>query len=246
MKKLLVLMTTALAFSAQATAQNAIERPLITVSGQAEVMVAPDEVVFRLKAEHVNMDLNLAKAKTDEDVKKILALARTYKIEPENVQTDYVRVNEHYTPGTQDKPREFDGYAVAQKLTILLRDISRFESLLSDVVRAGISDVSDVTFRASKMRNFMDQARALAIRAAREKAQALAGEIGQRIGKATNITEVGLSVSSAYDQDTDQPASNYSNTASAEIGRNIADNQGTIAPGMISITARVKVSFELE
>jgi uncharacterized protein len=245
MKKLFLLTAAVLMFSAQAFAQNAIDRPMIIVSGQAEVMVAPDEVVFRLKAENVNVDLNTAKAKTDEDVKKILALARSYKIEPQNVQTNYIRVNEHYTQGTQNKPREFDGYAVTQTTTILLKDVSRFESLLSDVVKAGISDVSDVTFRASQMRKYMDQARALAMRAAREKAVALAGEIGQRIGKANNITEVGMTVSSAYEEDSDHSNSNYSNASSAEIGRSIADNQGTIAPGMISITARVKVSFEL-
>ncbi len=73
--------------------------------------------------------------------------------------------------------------------------------------------------------------------------------MGQKIGKDNNITEVGMNVSSAYStEDSSQASSNssnYSSTSSAEIGRNIADNQGTIAPGMISITARVKVSFEL-
>jgi uncharacterized protein YggE len=243
--KSLTLVSVLFVLSVSAAAQSEKDRPLITVSGQAEVMVAPDEVVFRLKAENVNLDLNAAKAKTDEDVKKILALARIYKIEPQNVQTDYIRVNEHYTDATQNRPRQFNGYAVTQTTTILLKDVSRFEGLLSDVVKAGISDVSDVTFRASQMRKYMDQARALAMRAAREKAVALAGEIGQRIGKANNITEVGMTVASAYEEDSDHSNSNYSNASSAEIGRSIADNQGTIAPGMISITARVKVSFEL-
>jgi len=245
MKKLLLLTAAVLLFSVHTFAQNAIEPPLITVSGQAEVMVAPDEVVFKLKAENVSLDLNTAKAKSDQDVKKILALARSYKIEPQNVQTDYIRVSKHYAPATPSKPPEFDGYAVVQTTTILLKDVSHFESLLSDLVKAGISDVSDVTFRASQMRKYMDQARALAMKAAHEKAVALAGEIGQRIGKANTITEVGMTVSSAYEEDSDHSNSNYSNTSSAEIGRSIADNQGTIAPGMISITARVKVSFGL-
>lgn len=225
--------------------QTAVDRQLITVSGQAEVMVAPDEVLFRLKVENVDLDVNKAKVKTDQEVKKIFSLMRTYKIEPQNIQTDFIRINERYVERTQNKPREFIGYAVTQTTAILLKDLSRFEDLLADVVKARISNVSDVTFRASQMRKSMDQARALAIRAAREKAAALAAEIGQRIGKATNITEVGTTVSPAYEEDSGQYPSNYSNSSSAEIERNIADNQGTIAPGMISITARVKVSFEL-
>lgn len=248
MKKSLVLMAMAVAISISlnAKSQTATERPLITVSGQAEVMVVPDEVLFRLEVENVNVDLGVAKMKTDEDVKKVFALTRSYKIAPQNVQTDYVRISERYTEALQNKPREFKGYAVTQIIIILLKDISRFDSFLADVVKAGISDVSDVNFRASQMRKYMDQARSLAIKAAREKAVALAREVDQRIGKAVNITEVGMTVSSAYSDDSDHSNSNStSNISSAEIGRNISDNQGTIAPGMISITARVKVSFEL-
>lgn len=250
-RNLLVVTAIVLILSATASAQfpwgqnYPTDRQLITVYGQADVMVAPDEVIFRLKVENVNLNLNTAKAKTDEDVKKVFALANTYKIERQNVQTDFIRINERYTDPIQNRPREFKGYAVTQTTTILLKDLSRFEDLIADVVKAGISDVSDVTFRASEMRKAMDKARALAMRAAREKATALAGEIGQRIGKASNITEVGTTVSAAYDEDSSQYPSNNSNSISQEIGRNISDNQSTIAPGMISITVRVKVSFEL-
>lgn len=244
MKKLFLFLAITLS-TTSAFAQNESVRPLIIVSGQAEVMVVPDEVVFRLKVENVNLDVNIAKAKTDDDVKKILALARSYKIEPQNVQTDFIRINEHYAPATQYIVRKFDGYAVIQTTAILLKDVTRFESLLADVVKAGISNVSDVTFRASQMRKYMDQARASAMKAAREKAVALAAEIGQRIGKAHNITEVGTTVLPAYEEDNENYASNSIANFSSEIRSNVADTQGTIAPGLISITVRVKVSFEL-
>ena len=244
MKKIILLLAITLS-ATSVFAQKDSDRPLIIVSGQAEVMVVPDEVVFRLKVESVNLDVNIAKAKTDDGVKKIVALARSYKIEPQNVQTDFIRITEHYTQPTQYNVRKFDGYAVTQTTAILLKDVTRFESLLAELVKAGVSDVSDVSFRASQMRKYMDQARAFAMKAAREKAVALAAEIGQRPGKAHNITEVGTTVMPAYDEDNGNGASNYIANASSEIRSNVADNQGTIAPGLISITVRVKVSFEL-
>jgi uncharacterized protein len=222
------------------------DRPVVVVSGQAEVMVAPDQVLFRLESENVDPDLKKAKARTDEEGKKILELTHDYKIEPQNVQTSYIRISKHFTPITPSQPSRFDGYSVKQTTTILLTDVSRFESLLSDIVKAGVSDVSDVTFRASQMRKYMDQARALAMRAAREKAVALAGEVRQGIGKAISITESGLTVSSAYEGE-DSSGSNYvRNASSVDFDPKAAsDNQGSIAPGMISIVARVKVTFEL-
>jgi uncharacterized protein YggE len=244
MKRLLCLTAVVLAFALSVSAQEVANRSLITVSGQAEVMIVPDEVLFRFEASNLNMDLNVAKAKTDSEIKSIFALTRSYKIEPQHVQTDYLRIAERYTELAQTKKRQFEGYYVSQKVVILLKDISRFDNFLADLVKAGISDVDDIAFRASQMRKYMDQARSMAMKAAREKATALAGEIGQTIGKAVNITEAGLSVSSAYNGD-DNNNSNFSNNVSMDVPNGVPDNQGTIAPGMISIVARVKVSFEL-
>jgi uncharacterized protein YggE len=245
-KHTVLLVAAVLSLFAITQAQTVADRPLVVVTGQAEVLVAPDEVVFALKAENVDLDVKKAKAKTDDDVKKIFALAREYKVEQKNVQTDYIRIAERYSDFVQNKPREFKGYAVTQTTTILLQEISRFESLLAALVGAGISDVSDVTFRASQMRKYMDQARAQAMKAAREKAAALAGEIGQRIGKATNITEIATRVSPAYAEEEDHTSSNFStNAISTEVGGSVSDTPTTVAPGMISIVVRVKVGFEL-
>jgi len=232
-------------FSRSVSAQGSSDRPLIAVFGQAEVMVAPDQVLFRVEAENIDPDIGKAKAQTDSDVKKVFALARAHNIAPQNVQTDFVTINRRYTDATQGKPRQFKGFAVSQRIVILLAEIGRFDALLADLVNGGITNLSEVTFRATQTRKHMDEARALAIRAAREKAVALAAEVGQKIGKAISIAEVGMTVTPAYDEDSTASNSNYSNTSAREISGNVADNQGTIAPGMISIIARVKVSFEL-
>ena len=227
-------------------AQTEKERAIVAVTGQAEVMVVPDEVVFRVEAENVNPDVNKAKAETDKDVRETVAIAKRYKVEPPNIQTDYLRISDRYGDYVTGKPRVFKGYAVTQVTTILLKDISRFEGLLADLVAVGVSDLSGVTFRSSRMRTHMDDARSLAMKAAREKAAALAAEVGQKIGKAINITEVGLTVSAAYEDDDGNSTSNVSNSSRfVETTGGVSDNQGTIAPGMISIIARVKVTFEL-
>jgi len=254
MRKTLYLLSIVLVLSLQALAQDKSDRPVITVSGQASIMAVPDEVVFTLEAENVHLDINVAKAKTDEDVKKIFALTGTYQIPRQQVQTDYVRIGKRWGERIQNKPAPFLGYAVSQRILILLRDISRFDGFLSEVVKAGITDLSDLSFRATNLRKYMDQARSKAITAAKEKANALAGELGQRVGKAVNITEVGLSVSSAYGEDSQDNSrsnylsngiSNFSGSISESIERSISDNQSTLAPGMIAVTARVKVVFEL-
>lgn len=223
-------------FTAQG--QNAPDRPLITVTGQAEVMAVPDEVVFNLNATTVDKNLLTAQQKTDEVVKNVLELARKYQVPATQVQTGYISLQERYSDEAATRqPRVFIGYAVSKSIAIILRDVSKAESLLSEVFRTGITRINSVDFRTTQNRKLRDQARLLAVKAAHEKARAIANEIGQSIGKAFTITEV-----------EQRPYAGYSsNVVDGFIsGGSFSDEPSPIALGQISITARVLVAFELK
>src|SRR5918993_4543212 len=184
-------------FSAQG--QNAPDRPLITVTGQAEVMAVPDEVVFNLNATTVDKNLLTAQQKTDEVVRNVLDLARRYQIPATQVQTGYISLQERYSDEAATRqPRVFIGYAVSKSIAIILRDVTKAESLLSEVFRTGITRINGVDFRTTQSRKLKDQARLLAVKAAHAKARAIANEIGQSIGKAYSITEVEQRPYSSY------------------------------------------------
>lgn len=236
MLRLLILLLIIAVATVTGFAQNAPDRPLVTVSGQAEVLVVPDEVVFNLRVTTLEKDLVMAQRRNDEVVKKVLALARSYQVPPELVQTDYISVNEHHSSEEATrKPSVFLGYNVTKKIAIVLRDVSKAERLLSDIFASGVTRIDSVDFRTTQSRKFRDQARALAIKAAQEKASAFARELGQSIGKAYSITEEGPGPSRLV---------NLSNTIGSVTG-SYEDESNTIALGQISVTARVLVSFEL-
>lgn len=174
MKRLPYLSAVILLFSLQSFGQSAIEPSLITVTGQAEVRVPPDEVVFTLDVEFVDRDMLAAKNKTDDSVKQVLAIARKQGVKAEDVQTSYISVEPKYnTDGLEYEQRRtvkraFVGYAVSKTVAIRLRDISKFDEVLSDVLKAGVTKVSNVEFRDSQIRRHKDQARAMAMKAAGE------------------------------------------------------------------------------
>lgn len=87
------------------------------------------------------------------------------------------------------KPSVFLGYTVTKKIAIILHDVNKAEAVLSDIFKSGISEIEGAEFRTTKSRKLKDQARAMAMKAAQEKATAMAKEIGQNIGKAFTITE---------------------------------------------------------
>jgi uncharacterized protein YggE len=245
MKKLFLLTAAVLTLSPQVFAQSGIEPPLITVSGQAEVRVPPDQVVFTLGIESVDRDMLAAKKRTDDSVKEVLAIARRNNVKAEDVQTSYISIQPKYNTDDlsydqrRTVKRELVGYQVSKTIAVILRDVSRFDPLLTDVLKAGVTSLSNVEFRDSQLRKHRDQARAMAMKAAQEKANLMAREINQSIGPAYSITEgggVGYSRSNV--------TQNAMSTTSGDLSEFESDS--AIAPGSISVTAQVTVRFRLQ
>ncbi len=217
----------------------------VTVTGEAQVRVVPDEVILSLGVETWDKNLNVAKSRNDEIVKRVLALAGRYGIEPEHVQTDYLGVEPRYRDGYYED-RDFVGYFVHKTIVITLRDLSRFEEVLSASLEAGVNYVHGIEFRTTELRQHRDQARALAIKAAKEKAVALAGELGQQVGDPLTIQEEQGGWWSSYGAWWGSRwGGAMTQNVIQEVGGASALADSSVAPGQIEVTARVTVSFEL-
>jgi uncharacterized protein YggE len=208
---------------------------LITVTGEAEINVAPDEVVFDVSVQTINKDLRQAKAQTDECLKRLMELTRKYKIAPQDVQTDYIKLEPRYRGG--DESRLFIGYSVRKDLVFKLRDVTQAEGLLAEVLESGITRINSIRFQTSRLRAFKDQARSLAIKAAQEKAIALTREIGQTIGKAYSIEE--------EVPERGNSSANFMANSTSTVDSDSVNTEGTLSLGQIKISARVTVRFEL-
>ncbi len=216
----------------------------ISVSGEAEVRVVPDEVILTLGVETSNMDLEEAKAENDQRVAAVLDLTERYGIEPKLVQIDHISIEPRYRDSYEKQ--SFLGYFVRKTVVVTLRDISQFEALLSDVLASGANYVHGIQFRTTELRKHRDEARALAITAAREKAEALAGDLGQEIGEPLKITEGQASWWSGYGS---WWGSAYASGMTQNVIQNAAGSgytgDDTLAPGQIKVTAVVAVEFAL-
>ena len=217
----------------------------ITVTGEAEVKVPPDEVILTLGVETWDKDLAVAKRRNDEIVTRVLKVAESHGVAPQHVQTDFVSIEPRYKLGNYE-PGDFIGYFVRKTIVITLKDITAFEELLSDALEAGVTHVHGIEFRTSELRKHRDAARALAIRAAREKAIALAGELDQEVGRPNDIREEYNGWRSPYNSwwggGWGAPGATQNVIQESGVPQGM---DSTLAPGQISVSARVTVSFEL-
>lgn len=221
------------------------EPRLISATGDAEVRVVPDEVILTLGVETWDKDLDLAKSQNDEIVARALALTTAYGIEPQHVQTDYVSIEPRYRNGYYDES-DFIGFFVRKTIVITLKDISKFEDLLASALGAGVNHVQGIQFRTTDLRKYRDEARAMAIKAAQEKAVALAAELGQKVGDPHMIREERSGWWSGYGAWWGSRwGGAMAQNVIQEVGGNALTGESSVAPGQISVTAKVTASFEL-
>ena len=215
----------------------------ISTSGEADVKVVPDEVTLTLGVETSDKDLETAKALNDARVKKILAVAKDAGIDPRHLKTDYLNLEPRYE--SRNNERILLGYWVRKNLTITVRDVSKFEDILSRALAAGANYVHGVDFRTTELRGHRDRARSLAIQAAKQKAVALAGELGQKVGAPRAIQEGGSGWYSGYGW-WGSHGSYMSQNVVQNAGGSSSSGEGALALGQIAVHASVSVTFELE
>ena len=230
--------------SVHVRAADQAEPPLITVTGDAEVRVIPDEVVITLGVETWNKDLTLAKNENDRRTQAVINAAKNQKVAEKHIQTDYLSIEPRYK--NQYEHRSFIGYFVRKSIVITLKDTGRFEKMIAGLLETGANYVHGVQFRTTELRKYRDQARSLAIKAAREKAVALAGELDRQIGKPYKIQEYPSGWYSYYNS---WWGGRYGGAMAQNVIQNTggaSETDGSIALGQIKVNAKVTVSFELE
>ncbi len=225
-------------------AEESPDLSLITVTGDAEVRVVPDEVILTLGVETWNQDLSAAKNENDQKVQKIIEFAKNQKVEEKHIQTDHISIEPRYSD--QWEHRKFIGYFVRKTIAITLKDTSKFEKLLSGVLEAGANYVHGIQFQTTELRKHRDEARALAIKAAQEKAVALAKELGQKVGRLHTIQEGRVGWWSGYGS---WWGARWGGAMAQNIIQNVpssTETESSVALGQIKVNANVTVSFELE
>jgi uncharacterized protein YggE len=231
-------------FSAAVHGADADKRRTISVNGEAEVLVVPDVITLTIGIETSSTRIAEAKSRNDELTSNVIQAAIAKSVTRDSIKTDYLHIEPRYTDWRE---HYFLGYYVQRNVVLELKNVARFEELLGVLLESGANYVHGIDFRTSELRKHRDQARALAIRAAREKAQALAAELGQAIGQPTTIGEGWSSWNSSYGSYWGgHSGSNAMQNVVSNASSGSSEGSSPTEPGKIRVGARVDVTFELE
>ncbi len=218
----------------------------VSVSGDAQVNVVPDRVTILLGVETRNKNLDEASSQNDSLIRQVLAAARKLEVNASDIQTDFIHVDLAYQ---NNDSTVVDYYKVTKEIQIVLKDVAKFESLVSAVLHAGANHIYGIDFSTSELRKYRDQARALATKAAIEKANDLAVAAGMKVvGKPTSLTTYSYGGGSSY-----RYCCGYSyggnmaqNVVQNQAGGGNSGTESTVALGKIAVYASVTMSFQMQ
>lgn len=249
--RLILILATALLPPTCAFSQFAQPPPQINVSGSAEVKVAPNEIRLSVGVETRDQVLDVARRQNDERIASALTFLKGAGVKDKDVQTDFISVMPDYDYNSSHvKPV---AYIVRKSIEIRVTAITNFEGIVTGLLTNGVNYIQGIDFRTSQLRQYRDQARELAIKAAKEKADAMASALGVKRGKVYNINV----------NDWSGGWGGYQNRWGAQWGFNgqvqnvqnpgvLSDAAGadtaaeTFSVGEISVSATVNVSFLIE
>lgn len=210
------------------------------VTGEVEVSVVPDEIIPVVGKVTKYMNLIFVKKEIDQRTEKIIDIAEKYKIEKKDIRENVIRFESWYEDLDDRDP--LAKYYVSNSMVLKIKDKSKFNEILSEVLEACAGYTLNIKFRTTEFIKYKDQVRSLAYQAAIDKADKLAIELGRKVGKIHII----------HEKETDQEywGWDWKSLSNPQMGRyNDGDPSGTngsTALVQIKISSKINLSFELE
>lgn len=221
----------------------------ISVEGKGEVFAAPDIASFNFNVEAKEDDAVSAQNKVSEIMDTVLAYLKESGVEEKDVKTNSFNLSPRYEyPESNCNewgycPRNGEpilvGYEVNQSVTVKVRDTEKAGEIISAIGEKGAMNVSRLSFTIDDEETLLAEAREMAIKDAREKAEVLAKNLDARIVRMNGYWEendgypmpYGGRMESMMTFDAEEPASVKS--ASLPMGEN-------------TFTVQVNISYEIK
>jgi uncharacterized protein YggE len=170
---------------------------VISVTGKGEVMAVSDIATLYITISKDGATSKEAQNLLNDSIKKTLDYLKTQKIEDKDIKSEYGGLNPKYSNDQivcfsypcPNREQKIVGYTATQSITVKIRDVDNANTVRTGLATLGQNNISGPTFSIDNEDAFNDQARALAIKEAKEKAEVLARELGVHLGKVVSFSD---------------------------------------------------------
>ncbi len=224
---------------------------LISVSGTAVVNVLPDRALIQLGVQSNGRTPREVQSRNAAAITHVINALKALGVEARDISTEHYIIQPLYEDWDSLRIK---GYRIFNIISITMRDVDKTSNAIAVAFQAGANQVVNVEFYTSELRKYRDQARELAMKAASEKASALAQAAGADTDCVFNISENTYSYFNGWNRW--WYGGNNQNLWTQNVSQNVApsdpsggssaNGDSPVNAGQISIRAEVNATFALK
>ena len=157
----------------------------VTVSGFGEVIAAPDFATIMLGVQTTGDTAENASALCAERMQSVIDAAIGLGVRPSDVTTAGIDISTQ----VKESDNSIIGYTAKESITIIARNVSLANSIMSTAIDAGASEIDSITYSITDTSAAYRRALAAAMEDAASKAAAIAESSGLVLGVITAVEE---------------------------------------------------------
>jgi len=166
--------------------------PAISVTGEANVSVAPDQAQIDGGVTSDAKSAREASEANNAAMGKVLLALKGAGIDEKDYQTSRLSLQPQFAANY--KPSERAGivsFRASNRVTVKIRDVTKVANVIDVLVGAGANEIGGINFTVTQASKHLDEAREKAIADARRKAEIYAKAAGVTLGEPISISEEG-------------------------------------------------------
>lgn len=209
------------------------KQDLFTVSGEGKVTVVPDTGIVDLGINLTRPTVKTAQTEVNNIINKISSDTKKLGVDSKDIKTSNYSIYPEYDYRTGTG--RITGYRVQASISIRVRDLEKINQVIDSATAGGANTVSGInlTVDEEKQKELLKEARELAVKEAKTKAESLASAAGITLGRIINVQE--------SDNNTPRPVAFLAKDASVGMG---GGGNTEIQTGSTDIISNVTLSYE--
>lgn len=241
----IIIVALVLAFNSKSrvvVGQNGMQKDSISVSGASTLTVEPNQAEVYVKIDTVEKTAQESKDKNSQTSSNVIKALKKEGVKDKDIETsqffiypkyEYNEVNDN---SIRTSKQVLVGYEVTNVLKITTQDLDKVGKLIDIAVDNGANDIERISFDLTKEKEkeIKQQVMIAASDDAKEKAIALATNLGVRLGKPISVSESSFNY---------VPYNIYSgNVLSAKA----AASEIVINPQKLDVSANINLVYEIK
>lgn len=213
----------------------------ISVEATGEIVAVPDVATFSFGIIEESESVESAQSEASKTMNLAIALLSEKGVDGDDIKTIEFSVNPKYEYGfcrgfdCPPQTRELVGYEVSQSVQVKVRDTSKAGEILAGITALEVSSIGGLNFTIDDTDALKAEARSIAVKNAKDKAEKLAKDLGVKLKKVVSFSEDG-----------DRGGPFYAEVKSFGIGGGAASVIPDLPAGENTITSRVYITYEIK